>query len=89
MAVGYPKKLNDKKPRLPLSHVYHENEYEQDASILKAQLEEYNELISQYYHERTNGERNDTWTKQMAGMLSQPRRMYMHEFIKEHGLNRK
>ena len=34
-------------------------------------------------------ERNDTWSKQMAGMLSQPRRMYMHEFIKEHGLNKK
>lgn len=89
MAVGYPKKLNDQKPRLPLSHIYHENEYEQDASILKAQLEEYNELISEYYHERTKGERNDTWSKQMAGMLSQPRRMYMHEFIKEHGLNKK
>ena len=30
-------------------------------------------------------ERNDTWSEQMAGMLSQPRRMYMNEFIKEHG----
>ncbi|WP_428909486.1 oxygen-insensitive NADPH nitroreductase [Niallia sp. Krafla_26] len=89
MAVGYPKKLNDKKPRLPLAHIYHENEYEQDSSIIKQQLVEYNETISTYYKERTQGERQDTWTKQMANMLSQPRRMYMYEFIKQHKLNTK
>ena len=87
MAVGYPKKINDQKPRLPLINIYHENEYEQNPSILKQQLEEYNEIISTYYQERSQGERQDTWTKQMDNMLSRPRRMYMHEFIKEHRLN--
>lgn len=89
LAVGYPKQVNEKKPRLPFSHIYHENEYEQDASILKGQLKEYNEMISRYYNERTEGKRQDTWTGQMANMLSQPRRMYMNEFIKQHGLNKK
>ena len=32
MAIGYPEKLADQKPRLSFSHIYHENEYEQDAS---------------------------------------------------------
>jgi FMN reductase (NADPH) len=89
MAVGYPKKLTDTKPRLPLAHIYHENEYEQDASQYQKQLEEYNELISRYYNERTDGKRTDTWTGQMASMLSNPRRMYMNEFIKKHGLDLK
>ncbi len=34
MAVGYPEKLVNQKPRLPFSHIYHENEYEQDNSNL-------------------------------------------------------
>ena len=89
MAVGYPKKLNEIKPRLPLSHIYHENEYEQDAINFRKQLEDYNEVISQYYNERTSGKRKDTWTEQMAEMFSQPKRMYMNDFIKKHGLDLK
>lgn len=89
MAVGYPEKLTDQKPRLPLVHIYHENEYEQDATVYKKQLEEYNKEISRYYYERTKGKRDDTWTGQMAGMLGKQSRMYMHDFIKKHGLNLK
>jgi len=87
MAVGYPEQLTDKKPRLPLAHIYHENEYEQDEEVYKQQLGEYNKEISRYYNERTKGKRDDTWTGQMIGMLSGKSRMYMHEFIKKHGLN--
>jgi FMN reductase (NADPH) len=89
MAVGYPGKLMNQKPRLAFSTIYHENEYEQDVSKYKKQLEEYNEITSRYYNERTNGKRRDTWTEQMAGMLGNPTRMYMNEFIKKHGLNLK
>lgn len=87
MAVGYPAKLNSQKPRLPLSHIYHENEYQQDVDTYKRELKEYNEVISQYYNERTGGKRKETWTEQMANMLSDPRRSYMNEFIKNHGLD--
>lgn len=89
MAVGYPEKLTDKKPRLPFAHIYHENEYEQDESLYQKQLKEYNELISRYYNERTNGKRKDTWTEQMANMLSNPTRMYMNDFIQKHGFDLK
>lgn len=87
MAVGYPEKVNDQKPRLPISHIYHENEYEQDADLYIKQLADYNESISQYYKERTSGKRDDTWTEQMAKMLSNPTRMYMNDFIKKNGLD--
>lgn len=88
LAVGYPTCINDQKPRLPFEHVYHENEYQQDDEVYKSQLEQYNNVITDYYVERTGGERSDTWTSQMAEMLSHPQRMYMRDFVEEQGLNK-
>ena len=89
LAVGYPEKMTDKKPRLPYEHVYHENEYEQNEEEYRNQLETYNKIISNYYAERTNGERKDTWTSQMASMLEKHTRMSMKEFVHMKGFNRK
>ncbi|MFD0048619.1 oxygen-insensitive NADPH nitroreductase [Actinomycetes bacterium NPDC127524] len=88
MAVGYPDSLNDKKPRLPLENVYHENGYA-EKEVLISQLEDYNRTISAYYKERTNGVRNDTWTSQMAGMIKQKSRMYMKDFVERQKLNKR
>ncbi len=57
--------------------------------IYKKQLEQYNEIVTQYYNERTKGLRKDSWTEQMAGMFGRPTRMYMNEFIKKHGLDKR
>ncbi len=81
IAVGYPAKEDGKKPRLPINHIYHENEYEQSESKMISELEEYNEVIKQYYDNRTGGKRKDTWTEQMAKMLELKTRMYMKEFV--------
>ncbi|MEI2358379.1 oxygen-insensitive NADPH nitroreductase [Mesobacillus zeae] len=81
MAVGYPAQHNDKKPRLPLNHVFMENEYQQNEEKFREQLEEYNRTISSYYSERTEGKRNDTWTGQTANMLERKTRMYMQQFV--------
>ncbi|MGV3264289.1 oxygen-insensitive NADPH nitroreductase [Cytobacillus pseudoceanisediminis] len=83
LAVGYPSKKNDKKPRLPLQHIYHENEYKQDETAYREELEAYNKIISEYYDERTGGKRNDTWTGQIAGMLEKQTRMYMKGFVQK------
>jgi FMN reductase (NADPH) len=83
MTVGYPEKINDQKPRLPIEHIYHEEEYEQDQDVYLRQLQEYNQVISNYYEERTSGKRKDTWTEQMANMLEKQSRMYMKEFVQK------
>jgi len=83
MTVGYPEKINDQKPRLPFEHVYHEEEYEQDQDVYLRQLKEYNQVISNYYEERTSGKRKDTWTEQMANMLEKQSRMYMKGFVQK------
>jgi FMN reductase (NADPH) len=87
MAVGYPAKLNDIKPRLPLEHVYHEEEYQQDRDVYISQLEEYDALISEYYDQRTGGKRKDRWTEQMAQMLEKQSRIYMKDFIQKNKMN--
>lgn len=87
LAIGYPNKSTDKKPRLPMGNVYHENEYEQNDEKFKDQLKAYNEVISQYYEERTAGKRSDTWTGQMGNMLEKQTRMYMKEFVQSVKMN--
>ncbi|MBB6443426.1 oxygen-insensitive NADPH nitroreductase [Bacillus benzoevorans] len=89
LAVGYPEKITDQRPRLPMKNVYHENEYQQNMAEFKEELQQYNVLVSSYYEKRTKGKRTDTWTGQMAGTLRSPSRMYMNEFIKNHGLDLK
>ena len=87
MTVGYPEKINDQKPRLPFEHIYHEEEYEQDKDVYLRQLQEYDEIISTYYEQRTDGKRKDRWTEQMANMLEKQTRMYMKEFVQKNKMN--
>lgn len=86
LAIGYPKKITDKKPRLPLSHVYHEEKYNFDN--YEEELTSYNNVISNYYKERTAGKRTDTWTGQMANMLEKKSRMYMKKYVEEQKFNK-
>ncbi|MEH7385027.1 oxygen-insensitive NADPH nitroreductase [Bacillus sp. JJ1521] len=87
IAVGYPTQMPDKKPRLPFEHIYHEDEYQENEGEFKQGLANYNQTISDYYTQRTNGKRSDTWTGQMANMLETPKRMYMKDFVKKQGFN--
>lgn len=88
ITVGYPAQMTDKKPRLPFEHIYHEDEYNQNESLFKEELLAYNQIISEYYTNRTNGKRSDTWTAQMANMLEKPVRMYMKDFVQKQGFNK-
>ncbi|WP_409304429.1 oxygen-insensitive NADPH nitroreductase [Peribacillus sp. SCS-155] len=89
LTVGYPDRITDKKPRLPFNNIYHENGYQADPEEFKAQLEQYDETVSNYYLERTKGAREDTWTGQMAAMLGAKSRMYMKDFVQKQGLNKR
>ncbi|WP_019243471.1 MULTISPECIES: oxygen-insensitive NADPH nitroreductase [Bacillus] len=88
LVVGYPKNYSAQKPRLPMENVYHENEYLNDESTFENQLKDYNEVISNYYQERTKGARKDTWTTQVTNMLSKKSRLYMKDFIEKQGLKK-
>ena len=89
MVVGYPAKINQQKPRLPLEHIYSENGYQQNESEYINQLEDYNKTVQEYYIKRTNGKRNDTWTSQVAKTFEKQSRMYMQDYVKNQGLNKR
>ncbi|MFS8652129.1 MAG: oxygen-insensitive NADPH nitroreductase [Caldibacillus sp.] len=89
LVIGYPAKINEQKPRLPLAHVYHENTYVSDKDVMQKQLDEYNQTVRDYYIKRTGGKRADTWTGQMAKTLAKPTRTYMHDFVREKGFDRR
>ncbi|MDO6655118.1 oxygen-insensitive NADPH nitroreductase [Anaerobacillus sp. 1_MG-2023] len=85
LCVGYPDQDPDVKPRLPLNNIYHIDEYEHDANAFKEGLNEYDEVISGYYTNRTGGQRSAGWTSMMAHKLATPVRTYMKKFLEKKG----
>jgi nitroreductase len=80
LCLGYPDENPDIKPRLPLNFTLCQDKYDLDNKIHL--LEAYDNIISQYYFERTNGQRKDGWTGQIASHTSKPLRPHMKTFLK-------
>jgi FMN reductase (NADPH) len=72
MAVGEPAEDENgsPKPRLPFEHIFHKNVYNSNKAHQKETLNAYDQMVSKYYQDRTNGVRNETWSQQVAGFLS-------------------
>lgn len=87
MCLGYPEKVNATKPRLPLSLVFKEDAYSTDED--ENHLKEYDELISNYYKERTNNKRSNTWTEGIATFLKEKQRPHMKDFLHSKGFEMK
>jgi FMN reductase (NADPH) len=84
MCLGYPDQDPGKKPRLPREAIYFENEY-QGFEKVEAYINTYDQTMKQYYLDRTNGNRSDTWSEMMASMLRHPRRAHMKSFLHSKG----
>lgn len=84
MCVGYPDQDPGPKPRLPQQSVYFENKYSSYEQV-KDQLEEYDQTMSAYLDQRTQGKRKESWSEMMSKSLSQPRRTHMKDFLAKRG----
>lgn len=84
VCLGYPAQDIPQKPRLPKQAVIHQERYHTE--LIPEALKEYEETTAAYYIQRTNGQRTEGWTKQMADYLSKPRRPHVTPFIKEQGM---
>ncbi|MCH5586273.1 oxygen-insensitive NADPH nitroreductase [Shimazuella sp. AN120528] len=80
LCVGYVDNRTDKKQRLPMDAIYHEEEYKTDEKMSE-QLHSYNRDISDYYLQRTGGKRADRWTEMMANKLTNAQRLYLKQFL--------
>jgi nitroreductase len=87
MCLGYPDQDPGIKPRLPMEVILKEDEYSSEGD--RERLRKYDEIINQYYIERTNGGRGDTWTGMMAKKMSKVIRPHMRSFLEKHGFKMK
>lgn len=84
MCLGYPDQNPQQKPRLPQNIVVHNEKY--DTDIIRQGLDQYDEITSKYYYERTNGQRDKGWTELMSEYISTKRRVDLKDFIIEQGI---
>lgn len=87
MCLGYPDYDTDKKERLPLEVVFKIDEYNIAGDAER--IDEYDNNVKEYYKQRTNGERVDTWTNQVSNLMSKPQRPHMKDFLDKQGFKMK
>lgn len=65
ICIGYAKEENipSKKPRFPREAIVHENKYNVD---MKTFIDDYDETMSAYMHQRTNGQETRGWSDNIA-----------------------
>ncbi|WP_126426889.1 oxygen-insensitive NADPH nitroreductase [Brevibacillus marinus] len=83
MCVGYPDQDPDPRPRLPLQAVYHENSY--SAEPFREAIDEYDQIMREYYRRRTGGKRDTTWSEEMAAKFRQAARKHLRAYLEEQG----
>ncbi|MCL1139727.1 oxygen-insensitive NADPH nitroreductase [Shewanella pneumatophori] len=86
MCLGYPAKVPEQKPRLPLDIVVHQDSYQ---SIDKSVLAKYDNEISRYYASRNRNNKSTSWSEQITSTLSKESRPFMLEYIQAQGFSLK
>lgn len=81
MCLGHPAGEQEQKPRLPVDVVLKEERYEESEDALVR----YNGICADYYRHRSSGSRDETWTRQIAAMMSKPLRTHMRTFLERRG----
>ena len=91
MALGIPEddENGSPKPRLPFEHVFHANKYDSDKDSQRETLKAYDQTVSDYYSSRTNGERTESWSNQVANFMSAKQRLDMLEQLNKSGFIKK
>lgn len=87
LSLGYPNKINEVKPRLPMNEVVHLNEYNIDKSIQN--LLNYDKGMEVYYSKRSLNNKSENWTYQMAHYFSNTLRPQMNAFLSSKGFKLK
>ncbi|MGY0219617.1 oxygen-insensitive NADPH nitroreductase [Endozoicomonadaceae bacterium StTr2] len=83
LCLGYPDQDPLPKPRLPVDMVLMEETYQHDRD--NKQLDDYDQIIRQYYEQRTGGKLSQTWSEQMNKLLGKESRPHMKEFLRKRG----
>lgn len=82
MCMGVPDQEPLVRPRLPRQAVYHENSY--STTSLEQAIDQYDETVSAYMRDRSNGQADTSWSQAMAAKAA-PQRLHMREFLLKRG----
>lgn len=83
LCLGYPDQDPEVKPRLPLPVILKQEVYNEEGD--REVIDEYDELIREYYRTRTGGGHGISWTRQVSTLLSEKSRPHMRDFLAEQG----
>ena len=86
MCLGYPAQEPGLKPRLPLATVLHQETY---TPLDMAQLADYDDLLSEYYVQRTNGKLQTTFSEHIEKTLNKEARPHMLGYLQDQGFLQK
>ena len=83
LCIGHPDQNPEVKPRLPIEVVLKEETY--DDSGDPDRIAAYDEEMRQYYRSRTGGNKESSWSEEMAGLVDGERRPHMKQFLADRG----
>lgn len=86
LCLGYPDQNPEKKPRLPVDLVLHQERY-QDLDLQS--LAEYDAHMRAYYRERTQGKSEQSWSEQICQSLGKEARPFMLASLNKQGFGLK
>ncbi|PSJ37456.1 oxygen-insensitive NADPH nitroreductase [Zobellella taiwanensis] len=83
LCLGHPDQDPEPKPRLPKALMFSENRYPNEPET--ELMTEYDRQVRHYYQTRTGGNKDMTWTGQIADILAREARPFMLEFLRSQG----
>lgn len=86
LAFGHPHVKNEKKPRLPSSVTFMENEYKEPKKEL---LERYDDIMKRYYSNRSKNSKKTTWSETLPRILQKERRPFVLSYLQKQGFAKK
>lgn len=84
LCLGYPDQNPETKPKLPTSLLVHTDSYQ---PVDKEVLRHYDNEVRHYYHTRTGGNKDMSWSEQISATLDKEARPFMKGFLESKGFN--
>ena len=84
LCIGIPESKEEKKPRLPLQAVVHNEAYNKDQMI---DIDVYDDIIHNYLLERSAGKKDTNWSKQLSDLYSRVYYPKVYPSLKKQGFD--
>lgn len=82
LCLGWPAEEPDKKPRMPVEMLVHENQYQ---PLNQQQLDKYDAILADYYQQRATNTRLDNWSEHIKRTLAKESRPFILDYLHRQG----